>query len=213
MKNFFMDVNFKRIVNAERRVNQGLANLTLDGDITTYAVQPYSHDFLRIANANAGEGSIAVTLPDATTLPLGFDIKVQRNAGFGLTLNDNGAGLLKTIDAGKTIGARLMANGTAAGTWLLYSVQEDAAFPMAYVANFDATTDWGTAAGGVYTISHSAATHAKGTAPLAVIYENDAGVIKPVGADLRIDATTGNISVVADETVDMRFAGRLVVVQ
>ena len=206
MKNFFMDVNFKRIVNAERRVNQGLLNEAITA---AYVVQAYSHDFLRLSAVLPQD----VLLPDATTLPNGFDIKVQASGASALDVKDGSAASLKLVAATQTFGFRLMDNSTAAGAWLIYSVMEDSAFPVAFVQNFDATTNWGTAAGGVYTISYSAATHGKGTAPLAVIYENDAGSIKPVGADLRIDGTTGDISIVADETVDMRFAGRLVVVQ
>ena len=211
MKNFFMDVNFKRIVNADRRVNQGLNTVAVTD--TAYDVKAYDYDFLRITNGTAFAN--AVNLPDATTLPPGYDVKIQNVDGTLPTdvFASGTAIALKSIATGKTVGFRLLENSTAAGTWLLYSVQEDAAFPLAYVANFDATTNWGTAAGGVYTIAHSAATHGKGANPLAVIYENDSGVIKPVGADLRIDGTTGDISIVADQTVDMRFAGRLVVVQ
>jgi len=210
MKNFFMDVNFKRIVNAERRVNQGLLNLAITA---AYTVEAYSHDFLRLDATGAQD----VLLPDATTLPNGFDIKVQA-VGAALNVKDASspaAQSLKIVATDKTYGFRLLDNSTAGGTWLIYSAMEDA-IPVAFVQNFTKGTigsdSWGVAAGNVYTISYDAETVGKGANPLAVVYELDNSEIKPVGADLRI-AADGAISIVADETVDMRFSGRLVVVQ
>lgn len=169
MKNFFMDVNFKRIVNAERRVNQGLAPLDLTAN---YEIQAYEHDFLRVQNSAVA--ALVLTLPDATTLPLGYDVKVQLVSGPNVDILLNGtlapAGVIKAIVAGKTYGFRLIGNSSAAGEWLIYSLGIEDPNVEAYVRDFEAadwtdqTTDW--------SLPTSAATHGLGAQPVVAIFES-----------------------------------------
>jgi len=175
MTTFFTDTTFKRIVNAERRVNQGLHSLELSAN---YAIPNYEYDFLRVTNAAAG--AVTMELPDATTLPLGFDIKIERVAGPSVDVLLHGtsapAGVLKAIELGKTYGFRLLENAAAAGTWLIYSVGEDAVLE-AYVKPFNATSDW-TDETTHWGLSVPATEHGQGTQPLVKVYElvSDASV-------------------------------------
>jgi len=165
MTTFFTDTSFKRIVNAERRVNQGL----FDVDITAnYTLEAYSHDFLSVTNSAAT--TLNINLPDATTLPLGFDLKVRLVSGLSIGVVPSGGVSLKAIESGKTYGFRLLENSTAAGTWLIYSVGIDADFVVAYVKNFNATSDW-TDETSHWSVSVPATEHFLGTQPLTKVYE------------------------------------------
>jgi len=110
-----------------------------------------------------------------------------------------------------------VSNFTPAGTTLgEYMEAIDGALSTAgapYSSTFDATTSWGAASGGIYTITITAGTHGKGTSPKEVtIYEDDGtNWIPAPGVIAKINKTTGDISFEVSETPDDRFAGRIVI--
>lgn len=82
-----------------------------------------------------------------------------------------------------------------------------------YTQTFNATTDWGSAVGGYYTISITSGTHGKGTNIVGVeIYEDDGTNYVFLNSDvLRWNKTTGTVSILVTDTPDGRFAGRIVI--
>lgn len=82
-----------------------------------------------------------------------------------------------------------------------------------YSDTFNATSDWGSASGGQYTITILAATHGKGTTPSVLVFEDIGGsVYELVGLNaLQINAL-GDVSLKVLETPDNRFAGLVLII-
>jgi hypothetical protein len=80
-----------------------------------------------------------------------------------------------------------------------------------YVQTFNATTDWGAASGGFYTIIIPLVTHAKGSNPVIQICELIGGEYDVVETTVFIDSATSAISIKALETPDSRFEGKIVI--
>ena len=80
-----------------------------------------------------------------------------------------------------------------------------------YVKTFNATTDWGVAAGGYYTLTVNQATHVNGAYPEVYIQELDGGYYKNVLADIFVDSSNYDVLIKVTETPDGRFAGRLTI--
>lgn len=78
--------------------------------------------------------------------------------------------------------------------------------------SFNATTDWGVASGGYYTISITEASHAKGTSPIVSILEADGLNFNKVEVDLVTLTPAGDISFRVPETPNLRFAGKIIIV-
>ena len=80
-----------------------------------------------------------------------------------------------------------------------------------HVETFDATTSWGTAAGGVYTITIAAATHGI-TAPTSVqLWELSGADYVQVNVDTVTIKANDDIEFIVDEALDERFEGRVVI--
>lgn len=69
---------------------------------------------------------------------------------------------------------------------------------------------WGTASGGLYTISISTATHGKGTKPLVQALETTASTFTLIGLAHQIDSL-GNITLEVSDTPDNRFLGKILI--
>jgi len=82
-----------------------------------------------------------------------------------------------------------------------------------YTESFDATTSWGAASGGLYTITVLASAHGKGTSVSNVVsYETVGGDSEKVlPNEVLVDNTTGDVSLTVSETPDGRFAGKLII--
>lgn len=83
-----------------------------------------------------------------------------------------------------------------------------------YSQTFDATTDWGTAAGGYYTLTITQATHGlTATDPLSAIVQEDDGTswIAVQADSVTINKTTGDVAIQVTEIPDGRFAGRCII--
>lgn len=85
----------------------------------------------------------------------------------------------------------------------------------AYVGTFNNTTDWGTASGGLYTITITAATHGKGANVSDVsLYETVSGNSVLIVVDtLSINNSTGDVSFSVSETPDGRFTGKVIIIE
>jgi hypothetical protein len=73
----------------------------------------------------------------------------------------------------------------------------------------DATTAWGAAAGGYYTITITAATHGIATPKIMQVYETDGTDFELVQSDRQRILGIGDIDIRVIETPDGRFAGRV----
>jgi hypothetical protein len=212
MLSTYEDAAFKRVVNAERRVNQGLDGLEI---AETLYLREFDKDFIRITNVSAT--SLDVILPEAGSVPLGYDVKIQLVMGPTLRVLP----VDKSLPEGGTLGFRLVGNLTPEGEWLVYSIGEDPIVPEAYCLTFRANYSAWVEGPESWTISIPAIEHGFGTQPLFTVYEGIAPLghslhapppapLMSVGSDARMDVL-GNIEIVAEKYPDLRFAGRIVV--
>lgn len=79
-----------------------------------------------------------------------------------------------------------------------------------YVQSFDATTDWGSASGGYYSISIPSATHKVGANPHIQIEEEFGSDFVIVDVDQVKITGTGDVTIRVTSSNDARFAGRVV---
>ncbi len=82
-----------------------------------------------------------------------------------------------------------------------------------YTQSFNSTTDWGSAAGGLYTITVAAATHGKGTNITSLeAFEDDGTSYVSVAPDtLKWNKSTGAVSISVSDSPNGRFAGTLII--
>ena len=100
-------------------------NVHSKGELTSYTVYtasfsltPYSEKMVCVAGA---AGTVDVTLPDATQLPLGgVHFYVLNTSAIRLArILDSGATVLATLDVKVGAIICLVVNGTSAGTWFI----------------------------------------------------------------------------------------------
>lgn len=158
-------------------------------------------------------------LPDAQTLEVGWSKEIE------CAYDSTGSIILKTYDAVtpavlKTLAPEiaikvyLLDNSTAAGVWSVDYIQKTASIIAdRYVFGFDATTSWGTASNGYYTIQVTAVTHGMGSNPTSKLQKSVNTSFKDTfsdGGGVTTDAS-GNITFRVPESPNLRFAGRLIV--
>ena len=202
------DLNVCRTVNAGRRVNQGLLAKTITA---TEQLELNSEWWQKLTAAAAQD----VILPDATTLPNGWTVIVEAiTSSLDVhTYDDTTPVSRKVIEAGRVYSFTLTDNGTDAGTWHVNFLEEaDTLATSRYTSTFDATTSWGSASGGYYTITLPQATHTRGVSPQVDTFEESGSdYIQVEGDELKILAN-GNVELRVPETPDCRFAGKMVLI-
>ena len=140
------DLEVCRTIDA-RRVNTGLISKTITATEQLDIHSPNWH----ILEAATPQG---VNLPDASTLPLGWEVVVQAGTS---TLNVNtfdatSPAPLNNVQPGTAYKYTLVDNGSGAGTWYLNLLEEAEAMPSErYCETFDATASWGSAVCLLYT--------------------------------------------------------------
>ena len=80
-----------------------------------------------------------------------------------------------------------------------------------YIKTFNATTDWGAASGGFYTIVVAVGTHSKGTHPILQIQSLSGADYVDVEVDEIRTTAIGNVLIRVPESPDLRFEGRLII--
>ena len=203
------DLNVKRTISADRRVNQGLSKETL-----TSARSVIINDFawLQIINATTQD----VILPDATTLTEGWSIVVMADVSSGASVNVKTYDavtpvLLKNILTGRAYRFTLINSGTAAGTWQKDFLEEADLIPAGrYVDSYNATSDWAGPTAGYYTRTVTAATHGMGTSPNVKMLIG-AGPYLQVEPDQISVAANGDITYRVPSAPDLRFAGKAII--
>ena len=79
-----------------------------------------------------------------------------------------------------------------------------------FTQSFNATTDWGVASGGFYTIAIPQSTHGKSVSPLVQLYEVAGSDFDQVEAEIVI-TSAGDVDIKVTEVIDSRFAGKVVI--
>lgn len=200
------DMRVRRTLTADRRVNQGLRTAVITA-LENFGV--HSSWWQRLSAAAPQDA----VLPDATTLPNGWKIVVEASGASAITVQDNGNNDLQEIPTGKAYEVTLLDNGTANGAWHLNYLEDSSqVVAMRYVAAFDGTTDWGTAAGGYYSQTVDQATHGRGTSPVAQVFEEDGSDFVEVHLDQKKVLANGDVVMRVPEDPDIRFAGKLVLI-
>jgi hypothetical protein len=202
------DFRVGRTIIGERRVNSGMSVETI-----TVARPIDAHDFqwLQLSAATIQNA----TLPDTNTVELGWSVVVHVPESSGATINVNkyGSTLLRNILKGRAYRFTLIDKTTSAGEWYVDYLEELESLPtVRYIHSFNATTNWGTASGGYYTITVPASTHNLGANPVSTIYELSGTDYIQVMADKTITATNGNVSIRVPETPNLRFAGQIIII-
>lgn len=81
----------------------------------------------------------------------------------------------------------------------------------AYTQSFNATTSWGTASGGLYSITIPETTHARGAHPVIQVYELVGGDYELVDVNDIIVDGVGNVTMTVTEISDARFQGKIII--
>ena len=204
------DLVVKRGMFAEVRSDRGLRVTTITAN-ETLDLNAYSWQKLKNVTS-----ALNVILPAATTLKLGWSVVVQNDptSTFNLLVKDGGAGAtLKTLLPGHAYEFTCQSIGAAAGVWYLTQL-DDTSIVVAsrYSTDFNATSDWGVAAGGLYTLTILGSAHGRGVNPTVTVFETVGAVESKVGLDVAFNNTTGDVSLVVPETPDCRFAGRALLI-
>jgi hypothetical protein len=205
-KQFKGDIDVCRTGVFARRADEGLRSETITG---AEALERHSAAWQRLSAA----ANQNVILPDATTLPNGWKITIESSGAAQLQVQTNDTANLQAIASGNAYEFTLLDNGSAAGNWYPNLLESASIAPsQRYTESFDATTSWGSAVGGFYTITVTEATHGRGTSPIVQIYEESGSDFIEVGLDELKTLANGDVEFRVPEDPDCRFAGRVVLV-
>lgn len=188
------------------RINAALTARTISAQ---EPISAYDPNYLRLSAATQQDA----VLPDATTLTPGWTITIEAAGAATVRVMKYDATtptLLQAIAAGAVYQLILVANGTAAGTWAIDKI-EATAQAARYPQSFGATTDWGSASGGYYTLTVPASTHGITANPNPTVYKLSGSDYKTVGVDSLTVLANGDVRIQVPETPDCRFAGLVVI--
>lgn len=197
-----------RTATFDRRADQGLAKATIS---TSEVLTRHSAHWQSLTSSTSND---LVVLPDATTLPEGWAVIIQNVGDVALEVEDDTTGTtLATIPVDEAVRAILTDNGDADGEWFIEPmILADAPLVEArYTLTHDATTDWGSATGGYYSIAVAESTHGRGTRPTVQTYETDGSNEEEVVLDESKFATaSGDYTARTAEDPDLRYAGKII---
>jgi hypothetical protein len=111
-----------------------LANSTLSLTSSSNGTQYFS-------GSTAGQ---ILKLPNATTLPNGFQFTILNNGTQSIALQDNGGNALATISQATILTAILISNATSNGVWVLFTISATATGILNY--NVVSSTNFATSA-------------------------------------------------------------------
>jgi hypothetical protein len=199
------NLTVKSVITAGRRCNQGAADRSITGaDVIVVNDEAWLN--------YTSDGAYNITLPDANTLPLGWTVVINNKSAFTLTVKDGAAGTVKAISAVRAYRFTATNIDDAEGEWFVDYLEEADLLPAErYSSSFNATTDWGVAVAGYYTISITAATHGMGTQPLVIVGELNGSDFDGVILDNMKILANGDIAMRVVELPDSRFAGRITI--
>jgi hypothetical protein len=165
----------------------GLAIPTSAALVGTNSSNQFVANTSTIANGTSGNAATA------TSLQLGAANQIPYQTGAGAT----------SYVAAGTTGQLLVGVTSGAPAWL-----------SPYIKTFNATTDWGSASGGYYTITVTAATHGWGTTPSVWLGIANGAAYDQIFVDRIEIASNGDISFrvpIVNGTIDDRFIGEAII--
>ena len=192
----------------QTRANQGLDIQAISAPLVLASNSSYWQDITATGAQNC-------TLPVATGLANGWSVSINVEAGSNVTVKDSAAVTLQVIVAGSTTPAyqfTLLDNGTAAGTWMIVSLDNAGSVAATrYVNTHNATSDW-TDMTTFWEVAVTEATHLRGANPMIQFYEDiGAGVLVQTQPDTSTLQTTGNhtfdVPAGSGNLPDLRYAG------
>lgn len=80
-----------------------------------------------------------------------------------------------------------------------------------FTQSFNATSSWGAPSGGFYSLVIPQTTHEKSISPIVQLYELVVGDFEQVEAEI-IVSPAGDVTIRVTETIDTRFAGKVVII-
>lgn len=194
-------------IEAGIRVNSGYNTIDQIGGDYVLTLDEYSTiEFIAASTA------ATATLPDATTLPVGWSIEILNNQVGTLAVRDSALGAVKTIDSGRAYRLKLIDGSTAAGVWYINFLEEADLLPSSrYSSAFDAAGDW-TLNGSVYEVTYLEGVHAKGINPMVEVLEDiGGGLFEEVLMDSITTNAAGDVVIAVVASPDARFAGKVLI--
>lgn len=197
-----------------KRTDEGLVSETLTGDRLIDRHESHWASF------DGGASDRSIELPDATTLPEGWQQIVHNTGGTNnlevreFNSTSHTGTILETIGVGSPACEFTLLDGsTAAGVWYVNCLESpDDLVAVKFCAMFS-TTDFTAAVGGYRSISPTevsglgASTHGRGTSPIYILQEDVSGDYDRVIADRERMNTSGDLTIrVAD---GCEFNGRV----
>lgn len=199
----FDEVTNKATVTSEVRVNDGFNAETIIASKTFTANSKKHHSI------TCDTAALAVILPDATTLPNGWEINVENVAASSETFEvqtSDLAAIKSAIPAGYTYKMVLVDNGTAVGSWRLYRMNTDSTMEA---ESFVGTFASGDFVAGVYTVTK--ATHGIAKTGLNISVEEGAAYpYTKVTTGVSV-ASDGAVSLTVSQDPDNSFDGRVII--
>ena len=162
---------------------------------------------------NITSGTLTVTAPAAnnTDLKAGAQFLIINDSTGAATVAANTSGNIGTVPAGESALLILKTTATANGTWELILLDQDMTGVTKFSATFDATTDWGTATGGAFSMTIDASAIVSANPIISVFRSSDNALVL---VDVTASATSNiilSVPVIGDGN-DARFAGTIVVI-
>lgn len=199
----------ENVLDVRRRMNQGLSKETITG---ARIVTLNDYAWLQIINASTQD----VILPDATTLAAGWNIVVAADTASNASVNVKSYAavtplLIKNILSGRAYRLTLLDGATAAGVWQITLLGESDSLPAErFIDSFNATSDWGSPAGGYYSRTVAAATHDMGTSPTVKVRAGSSTYTDVMPDSLSVSAS-GDITIQVPQLPDLRFEGQMII--
>ena len=201
------NLNVGNILTA-RRGNNGANSETIT---TTRTIDINDYQWLNIINASTQD----IVLPDATTLPLGWNITINVPPISGASVHVksyhiSSPVLVKNILPDFAYTFTCVNIGTSAGEWQVsFLYESNLVSNPRFESTFNGTTDWGVAGGGFYTIEVTAITHGRGTMPTVQTEKLTGSDYYKVDTDRCLILANGDVQIRVQDSPDLRFAGRL----
>jgi hypothetical protein len=199
------DLDVARTLNA-RRANAGLENRVIAAPENVAIHDP---SWLGLSATSVQDA----VLPDATTLPNGWEVTLTANGAANIAVKSYHATtpvLLQTISVADVWTLTLTDNSAAAGVWHLNKLEANST-PARYTEGFNNTTDWGAAVGGYYSITVTQAIHGIASNPQVELWETSGADKVFVLADEVKVLANGDVVFRVTESPEMRFAGNVVI--